>query len=83
MNSCGDPDTGNIDIWYPVTVSHKNNLKDIRNNFCSDAFVRNDENDEIVIQIASFSELSRATKFAQELEQQGLKEVRVGESYFR
>ena len=63
--SCGDKSAGNNETWYPVFIN-AGDVEKLRTQFCADAITttRKDTGDRAV-QLASFTESSRATAFAQ------------------
>lgn len=80
VDSCGDRDPGGSNIWFPVYVYYTpENLSTIHNNYCKDAFRKYNQQDQSYsIQIASFTNELKATKFA-ELMQINIGSGKVGE----
>ncbi|CCQ56986.1 MAG: hypothetical protein MK111_01355 [Crocosphaera sp.] len=84
-NRCGDDLPSNADAYplnfYPVFVPlSKDNLENLRNNFCQDAFpvIRKDTQVK-EIQVSSFSSLEKSQQFVQFLENQSI-EAEVGQA---
>jgi hypothetical protein len=77
MNYCGDNTAGGTNIWYPVYVNYtQEKLLKIKKNFCCDA-----EYDSIInaIQVASFYNREKASRFVDELKKKGFNTAFLGQ----
>lgn len=82
MNSCGDQDTGENNLWYPVYVDYsESNLSIIRNSYCADAIKNWREIKGFSsIQVASFISYAKAQEFANIMRNE-MGSGEVGETY--
>jgi hypothetical protein len=67
LSSCGDPDPGGTNSWYPVFITNSQaNLFLVRRDYCRDAFPKYRKEKGITsIQVASFLDPQKAEQFAQ------------------